>query len=1048
MKIKYIRASAGSGKTYQLSSQYLGILLRGLQADAPVDPGTILATTFTRAAAGEILERVLSRLARAVLDAGERENLRQNEKLSSLTKQDCSRALVMLAASLHRIGIGTIDSFFARVARSMPDELGLAGDWRIISENEARDLSARVFDRMLNAPEGRRLRELWEIWTKYRAGIRISERLLETMESARFLKLEENGAGPEYREPRRLEKEEADAACALIASLEIPTTNSGKPDSRIEKALDGLAAVFVPGTRLDYLTGSTLMVKMLAGDFSSNGKPLPEKLAAGLAPLLGEIKEIRRALFAGRCAAIREMQQRFAPGRDEAARSAGRLTFREIEEAVRRGIEPGDWDDETAAADIYFRLDGRINHLLFDEFQDTSWTQFEFFQPVIENLAAEAGRSVFVVGDAKQAIYGWRGGDREVIDSFPGRFPASAIEIASLSKSFRSSPAVLFAVDTVFKNLEDVKNFEEPFGAAAGAWLGEGGLKYQDHEAHKKDLRGRVRLWCQDGSQKNAETDKETQFVDAMVARVESLLATEAPEETAVLLRRNKYIPRIIDELRKRGIDASAGNSGSPVTDSFAVEVILAALTWLDHPGHSAARLLAAQAAWATGLDSDARWRIHAEWSRTWHHDGAGTLIGAWIRDQEFSRRLSTHDRLRCGQLLALARKFEESGGRPDDLVKMIRAERKAAGRSARVRVMTVHAAKGLEFEAVVLGDLANSGGGGFDRPRFIRNEGFDFLLPSSKEEAGVSGREALFDMGKRKEIMESLSLLYVGMTRAKCFLDIVVPPPGKSAKSYSPQALLNAVLNPNGAADFENPVWETIHEGNPPDGLKEKTAARPCDDPAFERLKPGAITGAPARFEPKSPSSQEGGGEIRIDSLFRTGSADAMAMGTAVHAWLAEIEWLPNAREADVIGKTLRATAKEWRGIPEELARQVLGELLANLISNGSELGGAFDRDRYAREWQTDKIEVWRERAFAVVKGGTVWQGRFDRVVIARNETNEIVAADIIDFKTDKEERPDFYQPQLDSYRTVLQQMLVRQETAPQIATRLIFTRGGTNNL
>jgi len=1050
MKIKYIRASAGSGKTYQLSSQYLGILIRGIQANTPVDPGTILATTFTRAAAGEILERVLTRLARAVLDAGERDQLRENEKLASLSKEDCSRALGMLAASLHRIGIGTIDSFFARVARSMPDELGLASDWRIISENEARDISARVFDRMLNAPDGGRLRQLWDIWKRYRAGIRMSERLLETMEASRFLKLEKTGEKAKHNEPRRLEKKEAEALCELINGLEIPPTKTGKPDDRVRKALEGLASSFVPGTRLDYLPdSSTLLVKFLADDFSSNGKPLPEKLATGLSPLLDEIKQVRRALFAGRCAAIREMQERFEPGRDEAARSSGLLTFREIEEAVRRGIDPGDWDDETAAADIYFRLDGRIDHLLFDEFQDTSWTQFEFFQPVIENLAAEAGRSVFVVGDAKQAIYGWRGGDREVIDSFPGRFPPGAIEIASLNKSFRSSPAVLAAVDTVFKNLDAVKDFDEPFAAAAVAWLGEGGLKYHEHEAHRTELRGRVRLWCVDGTQKNADGDKDARFVDSMVARVEALLATDAPEEIAVLLRRNKYIPRLIDEFRKREIDASAGVGGSPVTDSFAVEVILAALTWLDHPGHTAARRLASHAAWAANLDSVERGKIHAGWNRIWHHEGPGALIGAWIRDVEFERRLSSHDRLRCGQLLALARKFEGGGGggRPDDLVKMIRAERKAAGRSARVRVMTVHAAKGLEFEAVVLGDLANGGGGGFDRPRFIRHEGVDFLLPSSKDEAVSSGVEKLFNKNKQKEIMESLSLLYVGMTRAKCFLDIVVPPAGKSAKSYSPQGLLNAVLNSNGTADFEKPVWEIIHEGKAAAELKEKAGRQLVGDPAFERQKIDAISIAQDRFEPKSPSSQEGGGEIQIASLFRTGSTTAMEMGTAVHAWLAEIEWLADTRKEDAIGKVLRATEKVWRGIPVERAGQVLCELFAQLASPGSELGESFDRDRYAHEWKTDKIEVWRERDFAVVKGGTVWQGRFDRVVIARNEKNEVIAADIIDFKTDKDERPDFYQPQLDSYRDVLKQMLARQETAPKITTRLIFTRSSSNN-
>ena len=97
MSAEFIRASAGSGKTYQLSGRYLGILLRGLRAGQPVDPGKILATTFTRAAAGEILQRVLLRLSLAALDAGERTRLGQSAHCDLLTAEECRQALAHLA---------------------------------------------------------------------------------------------------------------------------------------------------------------------------------------------------------------------------------------------------------------------------------------------------------------------------------------------------------------------------------------------------------------------------------------------------------------------------------------------------------------------------------------------------------------------------------------------------------------------------------------------------------------------------------------------------------------------------------------------------------------------------------------------------------------------------------------------------------------------------------------------------------------------------------------------------------------------------------------
>jgi ATP-dependent helicase/nuclease subunit A len=202
-------------------------------------------------------------------------------------------------------------------------------------------------------------------------------------------------------------------------------------------------------------------------------------------------------------------------------------------------------------------------------------------------------------------------------------------------------------------------------------------------------------------------------------------------------------------------------------------------------------------------------------------------------------------------------------------------------------------------------------------------------------------------------------------------------------------------------------------------------------------------VQAAPVRFEQKSPSAQEGGGEITIESLFRTGSVAAMAKGTAVHAWLSQIEWITDAQRENAADEILAATARDWRGIPEEDARRSLGDVLEKLLAPESELGGAFDRGRYARQWKIvpGQVEAWRERSFAVVHGGAIWSGRFDRVVIARNAEGEVVAAEVVDFKTDKEEKPDYYQPQLDSYRTVLEKMFAKQKTRPGITTRLIFT-------
>src|SRR5262245_16751699 len=101
-----IRASAGSGKTHQLTNRYLALLAAG------VDPESILATTFTRKAAGEILERVLGRLAEAAGDAQAADDLDQQIGAAARSRADFVALLRRMVQCLHRARIGTLDSFY------------------------------------------------------------------------------------------------------------------------------------------------------------------------------------------------------------------------------------------------------------------------------------------------------------------------------------------------------------------------------------------------------------------------------------------------------------------------------------------------------------------------------------------------------------------------------------------------------------------------------------------------------------------------------------------------------------------------------------------------------------------------------------------------------------------------------------------------------------------------------------------------------------------------------------------------------------------------
>ena len=127
-----IRASAGTGKTFQLSNRFIELLHAGVAVDR------ILATTFTRKAATEILDRVVVRLAEAAMDQPSCEELATVLPTAHagprFTQARAQHLLRILIQNLHRLQIGTLDSFFAQIAGSMSLELGLPPGWSIVDE--------------------------------------------------------------------------------------------------------------------------------------------------------------------------------------------------------------------------------------------------------------------------------------------------------------------------------------------------------------------------------------------------------------------------------------------------------------------------------------------------------------------------------------------------------------------------------------------------------------------------------------------------------------------------------------------------------------------------------------------------------------------------------------------------------------------------------------------------------------------------------------------------------------------------------------------------
>ena len=1040
MPLAVIRASAGSGKTYQLAVSFIRILLQAELDGQPQDPAAILATTFTRAAAGEILDRVLRLLAEAVLAKKSLKTLAGNIALP-LTQAHCERLLACLAARLDRLAVSTMDAFFAQIAKAFAGELGLAPNWQMAVDEGEADLMRQTLHAVLDQAELTSLMDA--LWTFRRS---IGSSVQETLASlAGMLSVIEPTDGseptdgdegafirPEIRRWR--EGEIAAAMRVLIANDDwIPRTGKGEPSKQWTKPVEALRASIEPGNDVLELLAETLTEKIFS-DGEYYRKPIPVALRDAIAPLIAIACATLREQHFARAAALTWLARHYQKCRRTAAFATGSYTFSDVAIVVARHA----LDTE----ELYFRLGTRFQHVLFDEFQDTSRMQFEFFRPLIEEIGGGGG-AVLVVGDEKQAIYGWRGGDRALMHGPLRELAQTMGEVPAqpLNRSFRSSPAVLDAVNRTFQTLAtpwlDASEEGVQVLLDAGAEWNAGFATHEPAERVQK-LQGAVRRFeiPMSGEDGADDEDKSRPLISAALEIVSGHLAADPRRRIAVLLRKRKLMPRLIAEIRRAHpeVDVS-GEGGNPLTDSRAVELILALLTYLDHPGHTAARhlVLASPVATTFGFPDTIRagekpklseWHIHRDLRRALMDRGYAAAMRDWIRHPSFVVHCNDHDLLRCEQLLDVAREFDARGAlRPGEFVAHIRTRRVERPGGSGVRVMTIHASKGLEFETVILMELDAAQGGGGEPTLGIFEEKLQ-VVPSKKQ-APFLGMQAMLDAQSRQDFMEELSVLYVGMTRAASFLDIVLREGSKAPLA----CLLRQALRVDAERVAERFDGITMRECDEASG---RAAHAPIADPGIAATPLRDATGSvvpdfKGRTIHATPSGGEEGGIVRIANILKRENRIAMQRGDLIHAWLAQISWIEDGLPA--ANALLASTRALTTDVPRQQIESWARELIGQSRNEGSEVRAALSR---ASVGTTQSVELWRERRFAVLDDlrdrPELLSGSFDRVVLWRDAGGKAVRAEITDFKSDrffsKEERAaieDRYAPQLEAYRRAL---------------------------
>jgi ATP-dependent helicase/nuclease subunit A len=1012
----WLAANAGSGKTRVLIDRVARLLLNGVQ------PQHILCLTYTKAAATEMQNRLFQRLGAWAMkpDADLRADLAELGEGAGLTADRIALARQLFARAIETPGglrIQTIHSFCATLLRRYPLEAGVSPGFAEMDDRTARQIRDDIVQDMADRSAPEAVAGLARHYTSEDLDTLLLQICGKAAEFAAPLGRadvwRQFGLHPDDTQDAILGDvflgDEADILAELVAKLALGLMTDAKNADEL--------AVFEPYLPSPALLGVLEGLFLLkSGENAGQAKigKFPTKdlrnalgsLRPRLESLMGRVENARARRVAHGAAektfALHQFAVPFLAHYGERKAARGMLDFDDlITRAGQLLHDPG------LAAWVLFRLDGGIDHILVDEAQDTSPAQWA----VIERLAAEftAGigasdtpRTLFVVGDKKQSIYSFQGADLTAFDArrddFRARFNAvgQPMQDRALDHSFRSSRAILDVVDATF-------------GDAFPLALGDA----PRHLAFKDTLPGRVDLWPlipaaekpkdEDGWSPVdliSEDHHTVALAQQVAGEIRSMIdgGVQVPDQMGafhpvhegdfliLVQRRGPIFSHIIRACKQRGL-AIAGADRLKLGEELAVKDLKSLLSFLVTPEDSLS-LAAALRSPLFGWSEDQLYRLAQGrrgylWAALRAADAPETQAvlhdlrnqADFLRPYEMLERILTRHN---GRQRLLTRLGDEAEDGIDELLAQsliyeqadvpsltgfliwlendeVQVKRQVEGEGRRIRVMTVHGAKGLEAPIVILPDTA-------DRNPQDRDEIFalESGFPVWKTATGESPEaiDTVRATRKAKAREESLRLLYVALTRARCWLIVAGAGDAKTEanKKAKPRddwcwyrqveagmAALGA-LQDGGRLRHQFAAWA--------DAGVRQDAPTPAT-----RLPDWALLPAPEVARPAQPLSPSDLGGAKALAGEGDEPEVAKARGTAVHALLEHLpgipaaDWPALAQSLAPPGQDGNALLAEAAGVLGDPALSVLfgpdtlAEVTLTADLNGARVVGVLDR-------------------------------------------------------------------------------------------------------
>jgi ATP-dependent helicase/nuclease subunit A len=1073
----WLSASAGTGKTQVLAARVFRLLLRG------VDPSAILALTFTKAGAAEMAQRINTRLAAWVRMPGPQLAADLHALGEKGRPEEMETARTLFARVLDAPGGGlriqTIHGFCQSLLAAFPVEAGLTPGFRPLDPREEAVLARETLAAMLADAEAQgRERPIETIGAlSLRMGEGGAESfLLACARSLTALEALPSGIQPWVR--RALDLPQGDVADAIVAGcaaldhdairrigdanrawstatgLDHAATIDGwiaaAPDARALSLADLKSVVFTgknePRKASKKLLDAEPDYEAMAADIGSDCMALLSlELRAGYADLLAAGLEVGRD---------------YARAYAAAKRRAGAVDFDDLIQTVVALLDQpgiGEW--------VRYKLDQVTEHVLIDEAQDTNAAQWrivraladEFF--VGRGIYAPSTRTLFTVGDYKQAIFGFQGTDPINFQAAERYFAGKAAEVEgpedwadherglpfdrlSLTQSFRSTHPVLEFVD------------------AAIAAAGEPGLgAVGTIEAHVSEVPGPgvVELWPPVTA--GGDDEDEEGWIDDAVREQASRIARQIkawlaeglmleskgralrPEDIMILVkRRGDLASLLVARLYAEGVPV-AGVDRLRLNAPLAVQDLLAAVRFVLQPDDDlslAALLVSPLIGWtqdelmhAAPRERGSLWAhllatraddrlapLRAMLARadfvTPYQFLEELLTGALDGRRKLIRRLGAEARDPIEELLNAALAFETTStpslqrfldwfDRGD-----VEIVRDAAAPLDAVRVMTAHGAKGLQAPLVILADATVDPSAA---PRTLvqwQPEGATAPIPIFRPRSAERGGpldEAIAAIETR-EMEEHWRLFYVAATRAEERL-VIAGALGVRAQGQPPAASWYAAAHRAFAAlgvDEEEGVRRFT--GVAPTAPVKPTSAARAAPPPVGPMPDWARRPAPVEARPSRPLSPSSLGEDLVsDPPPGPASQDAAERGRLIHALF---ERLPPVAPAE-----RRRTAVRWIERTGEVADGAARDAIVDDVL------AVLGNPRFADIFAPGSLA--EAPIAATLADGIVVSGTVDRLLV----TPDLIR--VFDFKTgrrvpeDIDDIPPYHRRQMAAYTAAL---------------------------